>query len=155
MTLVYAYCFLALTLAGFFALLRVERGTSMLDRVVSLDIITAVVIGGIAVVSAQTGRTDLVPVLVVLTIVGFVGSVAVARFSAVESKEEARILTREELEAALAMDRQLSDEDAPVHDPDAAEELDGDEVADDTDKTQADATEDDAGRAGHGEGNPR
>lgn len=119
MTWVYAYCFLALGLAGVFALLRVERGPSMLDRVVALDITTSVVVGAVAVVSAAHDRTDLVAVLVVLTIVGFLGSVTVARFFAVESAQEARILTRAEVEAALAAERQLSDEDAPVHDPDA------------------------------------
>lgn len=119
MTWVYAYCLLTLGLAGALALLRVERGPSMLDRAVALDITTSVVLGAVAVVSAAYDRTDLLAVLVVLTIVGFVGSVAVARFSAAESADEARLLTREEVEAALAAQRELSDEDAPVHDPDA------------------------------------
>lgn len=131
MTLVYVYCLVVLAAAAVVALVRMERGPSILDRVVTLDIITAVVLGAVAVISASTARTDLVPVLVVLAMVGFVGSVTVARFVAVERAEEARILSKEELEAVLAEQNALDDEAAPVHDPDALDEQerDGDEMA--------------------------
>lgn len=122
MTAVYVYCLVALALAAIVAVVRMERGPSILDRVVTLDIITAVVLGAIAVISAQTGRTDLVPVLVVLAMVGFVGSVTVARFVAVEGAEEARILSKEELAGVLAAQNVMDDEAAPVHDPDALDE---------------------------------
>jgi multicomponent Na+:H+ antiporter subunit F len=59
-------------------------------------------------------------VLVVLAIVGFVGSVVIARFVAAERAEEARILTKEELRQVLAQQNAIDDEAAPVHDPDAA-----------------------------------
>ncbi|WP_448073726.1 monovalent cation/H+ antiporter complex subunit F [Georgenia yuyongxinii] len=120
MTVVYAFCIVVLTVAGVVALVRMERGPTMLDRVVALDVVTAVVLGSIALISASTGRTDLVPVLVVLAIVGFVGSVTIARFVAIERADEARILTKEELRVVLAQQNVMDDEAAPVHDPDAA-----------------------------------
>ncbi|TRW46985.1 monovalent cation/H+ antiporter complex subunit F [Georgenia yuyongxinii] len=120
MTAVYAFCIVVLTVAGVVALIRMERGPTMLDRVVALDVVTAVVLGSIALISASTKRTDLVPVLVVLAIVGFVGSVTIARFVAVERADEARILTKEELRVVLAQQNVIDDEAAPVHDPDAA-----------------------------------
>lgn len=134
-TLVFAYCLVVVGLAALVALIRMEKGPTMLDRVVSLDVVTAAVLGSVALISARSGRTDLVPVLVVLSIVGFVGSVTVARFAAVEAPEEARILTKEELAEVLAKQRALTDEDAPVHDPDAEDArvpgaVPGDEAAD-------------------------
>ncbi|MDD9206200.1 monovalent cation/H+ antiporter complex subunit F [Georgenia sp. 10Sc9-8] len=119
MTAVYVYCFAAVAVAALLALIRVERGPSMFDRVVALDITTACVLGTVALISARDDRTDLVPVLVVLAVVGFVGSVTVARFAAADTLEEARILSREELAEVLAREEAIRDEDAPVHDPDA------------------------------------
>ncbi|WP_418607449.1 monovalent cation/H+ antiporter complex subunit F [Georgenia sp. SUBG003] len=130
-TIVFAYCLVVLAVAALVALTRMEKGPTMLDRVVSLDVVTAVVLGAVALVSARTARTDLVPVLVVLSIVGFVGSVTIARFAAVEAPEEARILTKEELAEVLAHQRALTDEDAPVHDPDADDADEGREGEDD------------------------
>lgn len=91
-----------LTAAALTILTRIERGPSMLDRIVALDVLIATIIGCLAMVSAWTGRTDLVPVLVVLALVGFVGSVTLARFAASEPEDERRILTREEIVAAEA-----------------------------------------------------
>ncbi|MHB1064116.1 MAG: monovalent cation/H+ antiporter complex subunit F [Georgenia sp.] len=143
MTAVYLYCLVALSLAALVAVVRMERGPSMLDRVVTLDIITAVVLGAVAVISANTGRTDLVPVLVVLAMVGFVGSVTVARFVAIEGAEEARILSKEELMTVLAQQKVIDDEAAPVHDPDAR-----DDQARDADPAGAGGADDDEDQAG-------
>ncbi|HJR86927.1 MAG TPA: monovalent cation/H+ antiporter complex subunit F, partial [Acidimicrobiia bacterium] len=70
-----------------------------LDRLVALDIITNSLIIGLAVEAALNRRTETVPVLVALALVGFVGSVAVARFASVEPEDAARIKTRAEVEA--------------------------------------------------------
>ena len=91
-----------LTAAALTILTRIGRGPRMLDRIVALDVLIATIIGCLAMVSAWTGRTDLVPVLVVLALVGFVGSVTLARFAASEPEDERRILTREEIVAAEA-----------------------------------------------------
>ncbi|GAA4427525.1 hypothetical protein GCM10023169_27660 [Georgenia halophila] len=111
--------FSLLGVAVLVALVRMEKGPTMFDRVASLDVVTVTVLGGCALMTARTGRTDLVPVLAVLAVVGFVGSVALARFAAVEAPEEARILSKEEVARALAAQQALADADAPVHDPDA------------------------------------
>lgn len=81
------------------AMVRVERGPSILDRVVALDIITNSLIIGVALEAALNRRSDSVPVLAALALVGFVGSVAVARFASVEPEDAGRIKTLEEVEA--------------------------------------------------------
>lgn len=118
MTIVYAISFGFLAVAAVLALIRVERGPSMFDRIVSLDILVAVVMGTLSVLAASTGRTDMVPVFVVLALVGFLGSVSIARFAGRESADEARILTKEEFEQILAEREQRPDDAPPVHDVD-------------------------------------
>ncbi len=110
MTVVVVICGVLLAAAAVMTLIRVERGPSMLDRTIGLDTLTAVLVGAVAVHAAWTGRTDTVPVLVALSLIGFVGSVAIARFAAVEPEGEGRVLSREEV-AALEAER-LAAEDA-------------------------------------------
>lgn len=99
-------CGVMLCIGAVCALTRAERGPSMLDRVVAVDVVVATVLGAVALVSAWTLRSDLVPVLVVLALVGFIGSVTVARFAAADRDEERRILTREEARAEKEARRQ-------------------------------------------------
>jgi multicomponent Na+:H+ antiporter subunit F len=120
LTVVYVVCFAILAAAAVLAVGRIERGPSMFDRILGVDVLTAIIIGTVTVIAAVTRRSDLVPVLVVLALVGFVGSVAIARFAAAESADEARILTREELDRLVAERDDLDAEDAPpVHDVDS------------------------------------
>jgi multicomponent Na+:H+ antiporter subunit F len=63
------------------ALIRVVRGPSVLDRIVATDVLLAIVVVAIATEAAFTRDATALPVLVVLSILGFVGSVSVARFS--------------------------------------------------------------------------
>ena len=86
------------------ALVRAERGPSMLDRTVALEILTSALVGAVALEVALSKRVDAVPILVVLALVGFIGSTTIARFAAVEPKGEGRVLTREEI-AALETER--------------------------------------------------
>ena len=97
MTVVVLVCAVLLTAAAALALVRAERGPSMLDRTLALDILTGTLVGAIALEAAWSRRTDTVPMLVVLPLVGFVGSVTVARFAAAEPEGEGRVLSREEL----------------------------------------------------------
>ena len=69
-----------ITAGAAFAVVRAERGPSMLDRTVALDITVTAMIAAVALYAASDRRTDVVPVLVVLSLVGFVGSVTIARF---------------------------------------------------------------------------
>ncbi|MGP7961471.1 monovalent cation/H+ antiporter complex subunit F [Sanguibacter sp. A247] len=87
------------------AVVRVERGPSMLDRTIALDVLTATLVAVIALEAAWSHRTDTLPILVVLAMVGFVGSVTIARFAATESDDDRRIRSREEVEAEDAQRR--------------------------------------------------
>lgn len=99
MAIIAVTCVAMLAAGAAMAMIRVEGGPSILDRLVALDIITNILIIGLAVEAALSRRTETVPVLVALALVGFVGSVAVARFASVEPEDAARIKTRAEVEA--------------------------------------------------------
>ena len=110
MTWVIAVCGVMLTIGVALAIVRAEKGPSILDRTIALDIVVTTVIAAVALYAAIERRTDVVPVLVVLSLVGFVGSVTVARFASVEPEGEGRVRTREEVEAADAARREAEDE---------------------------------------------
>lgn len=97
MTAVVVVCAVLLTAGAAMALVRAERGPSMLDRTVALDIIVTVVVAAVALYASVERRTDVVPILVVLSLVGFVGSVTISRFASVEPEGEGRVRTREEI----------------------------------------------------------
>lgn len=118
MTIVAWVCGPLLFLSAIAVIIRVSKGPSMLDRMVGVDLLTSVILGAVAVISALTGRTDLLPVLVVLAIVGFIGSTTIARFVAHEPTADKRILTKEEVAKILADERIRNDDDDAVHDPD-------------------------------------
>ncbi len=115
-------CLVVLVTSLALVLVRLEHGPSNLDRAVALDVITSATVGILVVVMAVTGRVDLLPLLVVLTSVGFIGSTVIARFSQAESISDRRILTPEE--AASLPEPDFDDTAEPVH-PDA------DDLADD------------------------
>jgi multicomponent Na+:H+ antiporter subunit F len=74
-------CVAMLGIAALLLVVRISRGPTMLDRVVALDVLVAVVIGALALEAAAARHTTTLPVLAVLSLLGFVGSVSVARFS--------------------------------------------------------------------------
>ncbi len=80
MTVVYVVVTALLSLAALMAVVRVIRGPSMLDRVVATDVLIATIVGGLGAEAAYNRHATTLPILVVLSMVGFVGSVAVARF---------------------------------------------------------------------------
>lgn len=114
MTVVVPIAAALFAVAALLALVRAERGPTMLDRTVALDVLTSVLLSALALHAAWTRRADVVPVLVALALVGFVSSVTIARFAAVEPEGEGRVLTREEV-AALEADRR-DEEDSANHD---------------------------------------
>lgn len=85
---VVALCVGMLSVAALCALIRVAKGPTMLDRVVALDVVVATVVIGLCVDAAANRHATTLPVIVVLALVGFVGSVSVARYAAKESDEE-------------------------------------------------------------------
>lgn len=81
MTIVLAVCAGILIAAGLLALARLLRpGTSVADRVVALDLVLLIVVMGIAVFSVIRDTGAFLDVLVVVSLLGFVGTVTVARF---------------------------------------------------------------------------
>lgn len=68
-----------LALAGLLVLVRLVRGPTTLDRVVATDMLLAILLCGLATLAAVRADVTLTAVLLVGTLLGFVGSVAVAR----------------------------------------------------------------------------
>jgi multicomponent Na+:H+ antiporter subunit F len=81
MTVVLTLCAAMLGVASLLLVVRMSRGPTMLDRMVALDVMVSVIIVALALEAAHQRHTTTLPVLVVLSLLGFVGSVSVARFS--------------------------------------------------------------------------
>ena len=80
MNTVYTICLSILALAAALVLLRLVRGPSVPDRIVALDVLLQVVVAGIAVGAAVNGSGSFLSLLVAVALLGFVGSVTVARY---------------------------------------------------------------------------
>jgi len=62
------------------ALVRLALGPSLLDRVVATDTLLVIISAGLAVYAALEQDPTVVPVLVVVSLLAFVGSVSIARY---------------------------------------------------------------------------
>lgn len=69
-----------LTVAVLLALYRAVRGPSILDRVLALDVVLAVVGAGLVLNMVVGRHLDNLLLLVTISLIGFIGSVTVARF---------------------------------------------------------------------------
>ncbi|MEE1929545.1 monovalent cation/H+ antiporter complex subunit F [Streptomyces sp. TRM 70351] len=88
MSVVYTVVLVMLSVAGALTVVRLVRGPNVLDRIVALDVIVTLLVAGIAVGVATSGQGSAVPVLIVLALLGFVGSVTAAHL--VEEREGMR-----------------------------------------------------------------
>jgi multicomponent Na+:H+ antiporter subunit F len=88
-TVVLAVCVGILAVAAALLVIRLTIGPTLLDRAIALDAIVTVVICGLVIEAAVNRHTTTLPILLVLTMVGFVGSVSIARFAARSTDEEA------------------------------------------------------------------
>ncbi|MEG3616295.1 monovalent cation/H+ antiporter complex subunit F [Isoptericola haloaureus] len=110
MTVVVVVAAVMVAVAALLALVRIERGPSMLDRALGLDLLAATLVGAIAIEAAWNRRTETIPILVALSLVGFVGSVAIARFAAREpSRAERRAVDDRAADDRAADDRTADD----------------------------------------------
>lgn len=75
-----------LTAAMVLTLIRMARGPSTLDRVVASDVVVAVVIATLAMEAALNEHSTTLPIMLVLSLVGFAGALAMARFVADRDK---------------------------------------------------------------------
>ncbi|WP_330233386.1 monovalent cation/H+ antiporter complex subunit F [Nocardia sp. NBC_00508] len=80
MTVVAILAAVVLTAAAVLTTYRVVVGPSTLDRVVGVDSLMAIAASGLAVWAAYSADTTMVPAIVALALVGFLGSAAVSRF---------------------------------------------------------------------------
>jgi multicomponent Na+:H+ antiporter subunit F len=80
MSVVAALAYALLGGGALLALVRLARGPSLLDRVVATDTLLVVIACGLAVYAALERDPTVVPVLVVVSLLAFVGSVSVARY---------------------------------------------------------------------------
>ncbi|GAA3417806.1 monovalent cation/H+ antiporter complex subunit F [Streptosporangium vulgare] len=82
MTTTYLTVLVLLAAAAAMTLYRLVRGPTMLDRAVALDVLTAVVMCAVGAEAATYREYSALPVLLVLSLLGFVGSVSLVRFFA-------------------------------------------------------------------------
>ncbi|MCC9144664.1 MULTISPECIES: monovalent cation/H+ antiporter complex subunit F [unclassified Arthrobacter] len=69
-----------LAVAGAGAIYRIARGPSILDRVLATDVLLAIVGAALAVDMIVYRNLDYLALLVAISLIGFIGSVTVARF---------------------------------------------------------------------------
>lgn len=70
-----------LAAAAGLALLRVVRGPALLDRVVAAEALISIIIGALGAEAAVNRHATTLPILIALAMLGFVGSVALVRFT--------------------------------------------------------------------------
>ncbi|RIV40804.1 monovalent cation/H+ antiporter complex subunit F [Micromonospora radicis] len=70
-----------LSVTALLALTRLYRGPSLLDRVIAADMLLATMVGAVGAEAAINRHATTLPVLVVLALLGFVGSVSLVRFA--------------------------------------------------------------------------
>ncbi|MBT8198020.1 MAG: cation:proton antiporter [Acidimicrobiia bacterium] len=75
--------FALFAVAGALTMVRLWKGPSLADRMVALDTLLFSGAGALATYVVRTGETSFVPVIVVLALVAFIGTLVVAR--AIES----------------------------------------------------------------------
>jgi multicomponent Na+:H+ antiporter subunit F len=69
-----------LTAAMFIVFIRLQKGPSLPDRIVALDVIASIFIGLIAAYSIYTNTAVLLDAAVIAAVITFLGTVAVARY---------------------------------------------------------------------------
>lgn len=78
-----------LGLAALLLVVRITIGPTILDRSMALDVLMSVLVCAVAIDAVRGGDTDGLPTLLVLAMVGFAGSVAVARYASRVDDDEA------------------------------------------------------------------
>ena len=74
------FALVVLSLALLLTVLRILRGPTLPDRVLGLDMLVAIAIGFIAVIAIRTGFNLYIDIAIALGLVGFLATVAFARF---------------------------------------------------------------------------
>ena len=72
-------CLVLQVIAGLLCVWRIARSRELANRIVALDLLLVIVVGGVAVWTARTGTSAYLDVLVVGALITFIGSVLAAR----------------------------------------------------------------------------
>ncbi len=72
--------FLLVILGVIFAFVRLIKGPSLPDRIVALDMMTVLIVSFCGLYAIRSGDTAFVDVAIVLALVGFLATVALARY---------------------------------------------------------------------------
>jgi multicomponent Na+:H+ antiporter subunit F len=80
MSIVIAASFTLIALGSLATLIRMLLGPTLADRIVATDLLLTLLMGGAAVESARTGEQVYLVVMVVIAVVGFLGTSFVARY---------------------------------------------------------------------------
>ena len=71
-----------LGLAAVLTVVRIVRGPSLLDRIIASDVLLVIISSGVLVWMAVSGDFSPLPVVFLASVIGFLGSVTVARVTA-------------------------------------------------------------------------
>jgi multicomponent Na+:H+ antiporter subunit F len=82
MEIVLAVTAVILSLAAGGAIIRIARGPSLLDRVLAADVLLGILGAALCIDMAVNRHLNNLMLLVALSVIGFIGSVTVARFVA-------------------------------------------------------------------------
>ncbi|MEV1008804.1 monovalent cation/H+ antiporter complex subunit F [Streptomyces sp. NPDC049881] len=88
MNVVYAVALTLVSVAAGLTAVRLLRGPSTLDRIVALDVLVTLIVTGIAIDVAARDDLAAIPLLLVLALLGFIGSITAAHL--VEQREDLR-----------------------------------------------------------------
>lgn len=89
-------CFFMLSVAAVLALRRLIIGPSILDRVIGFDMVSICIIGMMIVVSLRWQSTLYIEIMLIFSLLGFLGSVAYVSFLANHQERLRRELDRSE-----------------------------------------------------------
>ena len=89
MIVVGTICSILLSMTGLLCIVRIVRGPTMLDRTVATDVFVAASAGAIGIEAAIGRHNSTLSILVVLSLVGFLGSVSIAKFAAPDTDRSA------------------------------------------------------------------
>ncbi|AOS65576.1 monovalent cation/H+ antiporter complex subunit F [Actinoalloteichus hymeniacidonis] len=79
MEIVFAITLALICVAGLIIMVRLVRGPTTLDRIVAVDVLVILIVGGTAVNMAGQGDGSNVALLVAVALLGFIGSMTVVR----------------------------------------------------------------------------
>ncbi|AXR74854.1 MULTISPECIES: monovalent cation/H+ antiporter complex subunit F [Auritidibacter] len=74
-------CLVFLAIGALASVYRIARGPATLDRAIATDVLLITVSSALVVIMALTGLTDYIMFVVVASVIGFVGSVTLSRFT--------------------------------------------------------------------------